>query len=533
MTTRVQGGRTATPNAPPANNSLQPGELYVEMATPLRLWTGVPTSVAAAGTKLVLDTAAQAAANAGAVQKAGDTMTGPLVLSGQPTLAAQAANMSYVDTQSVSTFNTRKGIVTLTAADVTGVGGALLAGPAFTGNPTSTTPAPGDNDTSIATTAFVATAIAAQPGTVIAPTVPAFKAGQLWWDATGGSLYVGYDDGSTQQYVPATNITLPANVATKADVATAQNNVGRNLIHNSAFMIAQRGNGPFTAGTTADRWGISAGTDTISYSVVALPDADRTTIGDEAALLSLQNTFTGNAAAGAYNFLFQRIENLRRLSAKTVLLSFWAKAAAGTPKLGINIAQNFGTGGSPSAQVVALATGNAVTLSTTWTRYTTTIALPSAAGKTFGANPDDNTQLEFWYSSGATLAARSGNIGVQSGTIAIWGVQLEIAQPGQTQPTPLEKRDPVLELQQCQRFFFTGNVIGGGSMNASQTMYVGYGLPVAMRGNVLLALGSNASTNVTGVTFNPTTTRDFYVSAVATAAGVAIINATFTASADL
>ena len=47
---------------------------------------------------------------------------------------------------------------------------ADLASPALTGNPTAPTPAPGDNDTSIATTAFVATAIAGKAGTS-APTI--------------------------------------------------------------------------------------------------------------------------------------------------------------------------------------------------------------------------------------------------------------------------------------------------------------------------------------------------------------------------
>lgn len=55
----------------------------------------------------------------------------------------------------VTSFNTRSGAVTLTAADVTGVGGALLAGPAFTGVPTAPTPATSDNSTTLATTAFV------------------------------------------------------------------------------------------------------------------------------------------------------------------------------------------------------------------------------------------------------------------------------------------------------------------------------------------------------------------------------------------
>ena len=60
----------------------------------------------------------------------------------------------------MSSFNTRTGAVVLIAADVTGVGGALLASPAFTGNPTATTQAPGDSSTRIATTAFVEAAVA-------------------------------------------------------------------------------------------------------------------------------------------------------------------------------------------------------------------------------------------------------------------------------------------------------------------------------------------------------------------------------------
>jgi len=55
----------------------------------------------------------------------------------------------------VSSFNGRAGAVTLLGADITGAGGALLAGPVFTGDPQAPTPAAGDNDTSIATTAFV------------------------------------------------------------------------------------------------------------------------------------------------------------------------------------------------------------------------------------------------------------------------------------------------------------------------------------------------------------------------------------------
>ena len=51
MTSRTQQHRTSTPNGAPANNSLAPGELYVEMADPAKIWVGVPTALAAAGIK--------------------------------------------------------------------------------------------------------------------------------------------------------------------------------------------------------------------------------------------------------------------------------------------------------------------------------------------------------------------------------------------------------------------------------------------------------------------------------------------------
>jgi hypothetical protein len=66
----------------------------------------------------------------------------------------------------VTSFNGRSGVVTLSAADLTGAGGALLASPAFSGVPSGPTAAPGANTTQLATCAFVTAAIAAVGATV-------------------------------------------------------------------------------------------------------------------------------------------------------------------------------------------------------------------------------------------------------------------------------------------------------------------------------------------------------------------------------
>jgi hypothetical protein len=86
------------------------------------------------------------------------------VSTGQVATTAFVHNAVAASTTGVASFNTRTGAVVLLAADVTGVGGALLAGPTFTGVPAAPTAVPGNSTTQIATTAFVAAAIAAAGG---------------------------------------------------------------------------------------------------------------------------------------------------------------------------------------------------------------------------------------------------------------------------------------------------------------------------------------------------------------------------------
>jgi len=281
--------------------------------------------------------------------------------------------------------------------------------------------------------------------TYVGDTPPASPtAGQLWWKSNTGTLFIYYNDGNSSQWVQAV-------VAPKVAGATGPVDVGRNLIHNSLFGVAQRGVGPFgTNGYTLDRWALNNNGDTAAIRQFAANDADRAGIGDETVGVFLANSFTGNAAATSYHEVTQSIEDVRRLAGKTVTLSFWA-VASGALKLGINATQRMGTGGAPSADVSVLTTGNGVTLSGTWARYSTTITLPSLASKTLGTNGNSSTMLRLAYSSGANTNAFFGNIGVQSGSVNIWGVQLEIGSVA----TPLEKPDPQQDLAKCQRFYQT------------------------------------------------------------------------------
>ena len=324
----------------------------------------------------------------------------------------------------------------------------------------------------------------------------------------------------------ASGSTNTTQIATTAFAAPAYNTVGSNKIHNPLFNVAQRSAGAFTAtGYTLDRWGASVSTDTVSITQASLADADRSAIGDEEAFNSLQNVFTGNSGT-AFNAIYQRIENLRRLSNKTVTVSFWAISTIPV-SIGVSIDQYMGTGGTPSANV--LGSGVAIAISTTWARYQATFTLGSTLGLTLGSNNDHASQVNFWFSSGATQAMRAGYIGVQSATIKLWGVQLEI----DSFASPLEKPDLRYDTSNCQRFYQVGNFSYNGYTSTGIVESTPMLFPVTMRAapSVTPTFGTQtncASSTTTGITangFSPQTTGS-------STAAFSLVGS-FTATADL
>ena len=133
----------------------------------------------------------------------GASMSGPLTLNADATALLQP--------------------VTLQQMNSAIAGYAPIASPTLTGDPRAPTPAPGDNDTSIATTAFVAAALGNVPGgAIVAATPPAANPGALWWDSTGGQLYCRYDDGNTVQWVVANTLVIPTITYSQLPAAVQQ-----------------------------------------------------------------------------------------------------------------------------------------------------------------------------------------------------------------------------------------------------------------------------------------------------------------------
>lgn len=225
---------------------------------------------------------------------------------------------------------------------------------------------------------------------------------------------------------------------------------GKNKIINGNFAINQRA---FTSTTTSntygfDRWLFTSVDGTCTYSAQTFTPGTAPVTGYEAANFARIQT-SGQTLAGAFTTLAQRIESVRTFAGQTVTVSFWAKAASGTPKVAVELAQSFGLGGSPSAQVNNLL--GTVTLSTAWTRYSLSIALPSISGKTIGTTQDGSLNLNLWISAGTDFAARTGSIGIQSNTFDFWGVQVEAGSTA----TPFQIATGTIqgELANCQRYY--------------------------------------------------------------------------------
>lgn len=291
--------------------------------------------------------------------------------------------------------------------------------------------------------------------------------------------------GVTSGYVPTANGTSNSITWAPVSVPTSYGfTAGKNCIINGDFSINQRN---FTSNTTAiygfDRWAqaFSGGT-SVTNSAQAFTPGTAPVAGYEGKNYNRQVT-VGQSAAGDYAQIIQRIEGVRTLANQTATISFWAKAGTGTPKISVELQQNFGTGGSPSATVVTNA--GSVTLSTSWARYSVTVSVPSISGMTIGTNNDDMLVLALWTSAGSTYNSRTGSMGVQNNTFDFWGVQVE---PGSTmtafQTATGTKQG---ELAACQRYYYrnTGGLIysqyGQGPAYNSTTGQAQIVLPVCMR----------------------------------------------------
>jgi hypothetical protein len=149
----------------------------------------------------------------------------------------------------------------------------------------------------------------------------------------------------------------------------------------------------------------------------------------------------------------QLIEDVRTFAGQTITVSFWAKASA-TTAASIALRQDFGTGGSSYVEQTS-----SLSVTTSWTRFTSTFTTGSMSGKTIGTG----SSLQLWLLTTGNFTAGA--------TLDTWGWQVEqgsIATPFQT----ASGGSPQAELAMCQRYYIR---LGNSAGNSNQRFAVGPG----------------------------------------------------------
>jgi hypothetical protein len=293
----------------------------------------------------------------------------------------------------------------------------------------------------------------------------------------------------------------------------AQFAAGKNKIINGDFGINQRAfTSVFADGTYGfDRWVLGNVNVNTVYSAQTFTAGAAPVAGYEGTNYARILT-TGQTLASDRTTLSQRIEDVRTSAGQTLTWSFWAKAASGTPKIAAEVQQNFGSGGSASVNTLA----GQVTLSTSWARYTVTVAVPSISGKTIGTG--SFLGAIHWVSAGTDFNSRTGSLGIQNNTFDIWGVQVEAAQTASPFQTATGTKQG--ELAACQRYYQKSyaqtTAPGTASTSAGSNLYVTISATaITNRSSVRLPVTMRTAPTVAIYSTNSGTAAKIYVESTA------------------
>jgi hypothetical protein len=260
---------------------------------------------------------------------------------------------------------------------------------------------------------------------------------------------------------------------------------GKNKVINGNFYFNQRA---FTTTTTNGAYGFDrfpwsgSGSGTQSYSAQTFTAGTAPVAGYESPNFARITTSSQNSTDSRVDF-DTTIEDVRSFAGEVTTISFWAKAASGTPKVAIELTQVFGSGGSPSAFNPVYV--GQVTLTTSWARYSITTTVPSLSGKTVGTTTPGHLGLNLWVSAGSTYNSRTGSLGAQNNTFDFWGVQWEagsVATAFQTATGTIQG-----ELAACQRYYYRNGTgagyqpMGFGLASSSTNGMIMINFPVPMR----------------------------------------------------
>jgi len=100
----------------------------------------------------------------------------------------------------------------------------------------------------------------------------------------------------------------------------------------------------------------------------------------------------------------QRVLDVNKYSGKTLMISFYAKAAIAA-EISIEGVQNFGSGGSTEVDSIS---PTKISLTTSWQKFNIPLTFPSISGKTVGTL--SYTEINFWLTAGTDYNSRTDSL---------------------------------------------------------------------------------------------------------------------------
>jgi hypothetical protein len=283
----------------------------------------------------------------------------------------------------------------------------------------------------------------------------------------------------------------------------------RNKIINGNFDVWQRGADFATAGAlyTADRWRKDdTGSSRVAINRVADADNEQSYVARYRVL---------DVAAGASGFFSQRIEDVKSLAGKKVVVSISAKDGVGSTEVFVGFTQNFGSGGSSDVSI----SEQSFSTSTSKNKIELSFDIPSVSGKTIGDG--SYLQLNLRTDASSTCDIYYYQVQLEEGSVA----------------SPFEHRPVGLELSLCQRYYqeigSSAKVLrhSGYTENNFDTRF-SMCLGVEMRDNPQISITQTSNTNAS-VTCNVFSPKHVTFNLGRSSAGRQEASFYFTANAEL
>jgi hypothetical protein len=240
---------------------------------------------------------------------------------------------------------------------------------------------------------------------------------------------------------------------------------GKNFVINGDFNINQRNATSTTSAWAflADRWKTTSFSGSATWSISTIAENIFSNQTSNKAI-----RITSSSSSNDHGFQ-QSMEDVRSLAGQTVTVSFWARSSGTSYTVDlVELMQYFGSGGSANVYTYGSTSGKTITSS--WSRLSFNITLPSISGKTIGPGNYLNLRID------PVTVLPSGE------WIEITHVQLEAGSSATA--FSLSSGDIQGELAKCQRYYQRMSGAGSGvigSKNNATTTYFIVPLKVNMR----------------------------------------------------